>query len=127
MTRDPAIVAGAGIGGLTAAIALKQAGYDVHVFERSDQLREVGAGVTLWSNAMTALDRIGVAEQVRQVGSRIDHAELWSWRGDLMSYTPVKEIGEQLGMPSYGIHRASLQRLLYQRCAGIEVHLGRRC
>lgn len=55
----------AGIGGLTAAIALRQAGWDVTVYERASEFTEVGAAVVLFPNALAALDEIGVGEQVR--------------------------------------------------------------
>ena len=53
-------VIGAGISGLSTAIALRKAGLQVVVYERAAQLTEVGAGISLWSNALRALDKIGV-------------------------------------------------------------------
>jgi 2-polyprenyl-6-methoxyphenol hydroxylase-like FAD-dependent oxidoreductase len=60
-----AIVVGGGIGGLATAIALDQAGWEVDVFERRESFREIGAGLTLWPNALTALDALGVGAEVR--------------------------------------------------------------
>lgn len=69
MARTPvAIIAGGGIGGLTAASALRQAGIDATVYERAAELREVGAGIALASNAMKALAYLGLAEQVAAYG-----------------------------------------------------------
>src|SRR5882757_5887523 len=62
-----AVVVGAGIGGLAAAVALRRVGWDVTVLERSAELGEVGAGLTLWPNALRALAAIGVGEAVRAV------------------------------------------------------------
>ena len=59
-----ALIAGAGIGGLSAAIALRKAGWDVAVFERSVLLRELGFGLGLAPNAMAALGELGVADEV---------------------------------------------------------------
>lgn len=56
--RGHAVVAGAGIGGLAAAVALHSAGWDVTVLERAPELAEVGAGVGLWPNAVRALQLI---------------------------------------------------------------------
>jgi 2-polyprenyl-6-methoxyphenol hydroxylase-like FAD-dependent oxidoreductase len=64
MTRR-AIVVGGGIGGLATAIALDQAGWEVDVFERHEQFTEIGAGLTLWPNALSALDALGVGDKVR--------------------------------------------------------------
>ena len=51
MTDAPAIVVGGGIGGLSAAIALRRAGIQAEVWERAPEMREVGAGIGLWPNA----------------------------------------------------------------------------
>ena len=50
-----ALIIGAGIGGLTAAIALRKIGYSVQIFERAPEVRALGTGLCLWSNAMWAL------------------------------------------------------------------------
>ncbi len=60
------LVLGGGIGGLSAALALRTAGFHPEVFEQSVELREVGAGVGLWSNAMGSLDQLGVGAEVRR-------------------------------------------------------------
>lgn len=60
-----AIVVGGGIGGLAAAIALDRAGWEVDVYERKESFREIGAGLTLWPNALAALDSLGVGTEVR--------------------------------------------------------------
>ncbi len=64
MTRR-AIVVGGGIGGLAAAIALDRAGWLVDVFERQEKFAEIGASLTLWPNALAALDALGVGSEVR--------------------------------------------------------------
>jgi 2-polyprenyl-6-methoxyphenol hydroxylase-like FAD-dependent oxidoreductase len=64
--RRRVLVLGGGIGGLSAAIALRKVGFDAHVFEQSPELREAGAGVGLWSNAMKSLEELGVADAVRR-------------------------------------------------------------
>lgn len=56
---------GAGIGGLSAAIALRRVGLEVTVHERAPELREVGAGLMLWANALRALDALGAGDAVR--------------------------------------------------------------
>ncbi len=59
MTAPKAIVIGGGIGGLAAVVALRKVGMAVTVFERAPEICEVGAGLSLWSNAVTALRRLG--------------------------------------------------------------------
>src|SRR5256885_17081604 len=69
MTPRKVIVVGAGIGGLTAAIALHRDGHDVTVLERTRELTEAGAGIGLWPNALRALDEIGLADAMQAVGA----------------------------------------------------------
>jgi salicylate hydroxylase len=64
------VVAGAGIGGLAAAIGLRACGHEVLVLERADRSDPIGAGITLFANAMSALERLGVARAVAARGSR---------------------------------------------------------
>ncbi|MEO0356428.1 MAG: NAD(P)-binding protein, partial [Cyanobacteria bacterium P01_A01_bin.3] len=52
MNNLKAIAIGAGMGGLTAAIAMKQVGFDVEVYDRVRELRPAGAGISLWSNGV---------------------------------------------------------------------------
>ena len=61
-----AVIAGAGIGGLTAAVALRRRGWDVTVAERAPALEPVGAGLGLGPNALHALDAIGLGDEVRR-------------------------------------------------------------
>ena len=62
-----AIIVGAGIGGLAAAVGLRRAGWSVTVLERAPVIAEVGAGLTLWPNAERALDALGIEIRSRAV------------------------------------------------------------
>jgi salicylate hydroxylase len=71
MSAGPRIlIVGAGIGGLTAALGLLRAGFDVQVFEQSAALREVGAGLTISSGGMRCLDFVGVLDDVEPLIAR---------------------------------------------------------
>ncbi|WP_436758921.1 FAD-dependent oxidoreductase [Streptosporangium sp. V21-05] len=67
MTR--AVVIGAGIGGLTAAVALQRRGWDVTVFERAASLEPVGSGLAVAANALKALDTIGAGDEIRELSA----------------------------------------------------------
>src|SRR5436305_5410288 len=107
-----AVVIGAGIGGLTAAIALRQTGWDVAVYEKAPELREVGAGLTIWTNAVKVLRKLGVGDAVESVAAPLRRSELRSWRGRLLVATDFGNLNVRLGAPSIGIHRADLQAKL---------------
>ncbi|MDP9231280.1 MAG: FAD-dependent oxidoreductase, partial [Actinomycetota bacterium] len=91
MTVGKALVIGGGIGGLTAAIALRQAGLDVAVFERRQELEEAhsGGGMVLWHNAIRALRELGLSEQMEAVGSRLEEMEWFSSAGRRLASWPV--------------------------------------
>ena len=67
-----ALIIGAGIGGLCTAIALRKVGYTVRIFERTQEVRALGAGMSLWSNAMWALHVLGLSDEVLRIGSVVD-------------------------------------------------------
>ena len=74
------LIAGAGIGGLTAALALRQAGFDAHVYEQAAVLREVGAGLAVGPNAVRVLHRLGLAEALRSRRRRPHSWDLRDWQ-----------------------------------------------
>ncbi|HXP22350.1 MAG TPA: FAD-dependent monooxygenase [Streptosporangiaceae bacterium] len=118
---------GGGIGGLTAAVALARQGLAAEVYEQAPDLAEVGAGVGLWPNAMTALEPIGLAGKVARLAvpvprhgvRRSDGTWLMSFPGELM----VERWGAGLAL----VHRAELQQLLAAELDPSAIHLGARC
>ncbi|WZB63436.1 FAD-dependent monooxygenase [Achromobacter xylosoxidans] len=63
-------IVGAGIGGLAAALAIRQAGLSVSVYDQASRLEPLGASLTLWPNAMRCLRALGVAEPLLRAGAR---------------------------------------------------------
>ena len=118
--RDPArvIVAGAGIGGLSAAIALRRAGFEVAVLERTPELGVVGAGLLLAANAQKALGRLGLARAVGGLGTPASVLEIRSWRGRVLTGNPAGDLEKKVGTPSVAVHRADLQALLIREAGG---------
>lgn len=102
------IIAGGGIGGLTAALALNRAGFDVTVYERSPAFNEIGAGMSLWPNATRVLLSLGVLEQVLAGGEPVTHFNLFRPKGELIS--AIAMTGFQT--PALCIHRADLHQAL---------------
>ncbi|MFQ5691264.1 MAG: FAD-dependent monooxygenase [Gemmatimonadota bacterium] len=109
MTTPTALVVGGGIGGLTTAIALRQAGWGVRVLEAAPEISAVGAGIILQPNAMTALESLGAAEPLSAAGVAVEGARITTVSGRLVGVVDVSE-GVTWGV---GIHRAKLQRILW--------------
>jgi 2-polyprenyl-6-methoxyphenol hydroxylase-like FAD-dependent oxidoreductase len=103
-----AIVVGAGVGGITAAIALRRAGADVVLAERSPDVGglQQGGGMVLWHNALLALRRIEV--ELGAVGTPITEMEWRSWRDEPLGSWPVREMNERFGVSLTGVTRAAL-------------------
>ncbi len=118
------MVAGAGIGGLTATIALRHAGFEVAVFERAPELREVGAGLLLAANAQKALGELDLAKAVARLGTPASAAEIRSWRGEVLVSIPAAELKQKVGAPSAAVHRADLQALLRRGVGERTLRLG---
>lgn len=117
--QQPILIAGAGIGGLTAALALQRFGYKVQVLEQATALGEVGAGLQLSANASRALELLGLKESLNSIAAEPSGKEirLWSsgksWR--------LFDFGEQSvarwGAPYYMVYRPDLHRILYEAVA----------
>lgn len=101
------IVVGGGIGGLSAAIALRKRGHAVDVLERAPELDAVGAGLSLFGNAMHALRRLGVGDAVASQGAAVRYGALLDTSGRELASIP-----EDLIADARAVHRADLQRLL---------------
>ena len=123
------LIVGAGIGGLSAAIALRRRGIEAVLFECTTELTEIGAGIAIAANAMKVLDSLGLADVVRHIGAEPRFYEIRSWRGEVLSKVSVVEQSEKVGTTSVAAPRADLQRALLQGLAeaGGEVHLGAEC
>ena len=95
MTRT-ALIVGAGIGGLSAAIALRKAGWHVRVFERASSVRELGFALLVAPNAMAALRELGVADVVLERGIAPARGEARRMDGTVLKrvdYPPPEVMG----------------------------------
>ncbi|MBH5333974.1 FAD-dependent monooxygenase [Streptomyces pactum] len=124
MSRRKALVIGAGIGGLTAAAALRDAGWDVEVHERATELRAAGSGLSVMSNAIAALDSIGLDLGLEKRGQVLESYHVRTARGRLIREFPFPGIIRRLGVPCVLITRSELQQALLEATDGIPLHLG---
>lgn len=128
MSRTERItVVGGGIGGMTAAIALAQAGFEATLLEAAPAFGDIGAGVTLSPNAMKGLDHIGVCESVASAGVEPSRQRIQHWQ-DGRTLVPMERASarEKYGAPYVTVHRADLHAILVEaaRAAGVALNTG---
>jgi 2-polyprenyl-6-methoxyphenol hydroxylase-like FAD-dependent oxidoreductase len=114
-------IIGGGIGGLTAALALRQFGFEPRVFEQAPELLEVGAAILMWPNAMRVLDRLGVADAVRKHGGVLETGVSLNPDGKRLYEIrlPITDL------PAVALHRADLQQILVEALPRESISLGR--
>jgi 2-polyprenyl-6-methoxyphenol hydroxylase-like FAD-dependent oxidoreductase len=105
------LIIGGGIGGLAAAIALRKVGIAAAVYESSNALREIGAGLTLWRNAMRAIEKLGLNNELAAIGMPMTEGGVRSWRGAVLSETFVDR-HDSSDIQATVVHRAELLAML---------------
>jgi 2-polyprenyl-6-methoxyphenol hydroxylase-like FAD-dependent oxidoreductase len=130
-TDRPVLIAGAGIGGLTAALALARRGLPVAVYERREgkEIVMAGSGLTIWSNATTALGGIGLTERLLSAGEEVRGGNSVNDKERVIYRMRTARHTWPGSVPSVSISRGALADLLMTACeeAGVPVHFGRRC
>jgi len=125
-----ATVVGAGIGGLTAALALRDAGIDVEIYEQASELREVGAGISLWANAIRALAQLGLGEALRVHSVAYVRTAILRADGRVIAESLLDELVRSLGTDETPamlvLHRADLLKMLSGRLDSA-IRLGQTC
>lgn len=121
------IVIGAGIGGLIAALALRQIGMTVRVYERAPDLRSAGAGLSLAPNAIQALRALDLDQAVRRLGTEVEFAEIRSRSGACLQRLPVGELGRRYGGPMLCVARPELLVLLANALGEEHIRFGYEC
>jgi salicylate hydroxylase len=130
MQRLRIAIIGAGIGGLTLAIALRQRGVAAELFEQAPELSEIGAAVALSANSSRELRRLGVLDAIAAYSTEPTELIYRDWlHGRRLAAHPMRhglQYQNRFGAPFYGIHRADLQRVLGSALGGAGLHLGHR-
>ena len=120
-------VIGAGIGGLAAAIALRRTGIETLVIEQVASIREVGAGLSIWSNAVNALRELGLDASVTASASVIERHLTQTPVGRCITQTEFGPFAQIADAPCICIHRAVLQGILLGALPPASVRTGVRC
>ena len=121
------IIVGAGIGGLTAHLVCKRAGFEVEHYERQPQLGPAGAGIVLWPNGVKILLALGVGDRLGHIGHTLERVVTRTNQGEPLTEMPVGELERKLGAPVYPVSRTDLQNLLVDTVGPGALHLGARC
>jgi len=125
------LIAGAGLGGLCAAAALLQRGFDVDVFEQAAELKEVGAGVQLSANGTRVLAALGMAEALRALSCEAQGKEIRHWKsGETWKLFDLGPLSiERFGFPYFTVYRPDLLEVLASAVRALKpdaIHLGQK-
>ncbi len=122
MAKRKIIIAGAGLGGLTAASCLLKAGFDVEIYEQAPQLAEVGAGIQISANAMHVLSDLGLREQIMAAGVRPGAYvfRLHDTGEELQRFNLAADHERMHGQPYNQLHRADLHEMLAAKAMSLK-------
>jgi FAD-dependent urate hydroxylase len=127
MYKLKAIIVGAGMGGLTAGIAMQQAGYSVEIYDRVRELRPAGAGISLWSNGVKVLNRLGLGDKLAAIGGEMNVMQYRSHTDELLSHVDLQPLFQRVGQRPYPVARTDLQAMLLDAVGPENVRLEMNC
>lgn len=112
-------IVGAGIGGIALAILATQKGYQVSLFERDSKISTIGAGLTLWPNAMFVLQQMGLYEQIQALGGMPVYMRQFDQHGVMQNEFDIAKINTLSGFSSVSILRRDLMSVLDRTLADL--------
>src|ERR1700744_1884743 len=123
------IIVGAGIGGLAAAVALRQRGFDVEIFERSTKLEEAGAGLQIGPNGVKVFRALDLEDELMRNAFEPFSIMSITWdEGRLRFRQPLKAVArERYGAPYMSAHRIDLHNMLRSAIGDTPLNLGTNC
>ena len=122
MAKKKILIAGAGIGGLTAAASLLRKGFEVQVFEQAPKLGEIGAGIQQSANSVRVLYDLGLKAELEKVAVRPRDYEFRRYdTGEILHTIPFSDVHEKNhGAPYYHLHRADIHRILADKVLSLD-------
>jgi 2-polyprenyl-6-methoxyphenol hydroxylase-like FAD-dependent oxidoreductase len=119
-------IIGAGIGGLTTALTLKQIGYKVRLYESATAIKPVGAGIVLASNAMQVFQKLGLQGALENAGHKIHEMYLTDEQINPLSIADLTYFEQKYNVTTLAIHRGDLQRILAETIGFEHITFGKR-
>lgn len=114
-------ILGGGVGGLSTAIALKQKGFNVEIYERHSKLSEIGAGIVCWPNACFILEKLGVINEIADVSGKLKAMNRFTNQGEAIGSLDITELNQLMGYSSYSIFRKDLMKILSQKVRSLKI------
>lgn len=119
-------IIGGGIGGLTTAIALKNTGHDIIVYEVTQEIKPVGAGILLAHNAMQVFKKFGIAEKIERAGQAVYQLKIADQKLNTITTTNLRVFDEKFSVSNIAIHRAELLHILADEVGTGNIQLSKR-
>jgi len=119
-------IIGAGIGGLTTALILKQRGLNVNIFESSAEIKPVGAGIILANNAMQVFQKLGIQAKIENAGNEISFMKITDSQLKSLSVVSLSEYEQKYNVSNIAIHRGELQKILANEIGFDRINLSKR-
>lgn len=116
-------ILGGGVAGVSTAIALKQQGFEVRVYERHTAASDIGAGIVVWPNAAFVLERLGILNEIERLSGHPTQMQRFSQAGDDLGTMDIEVINQQMGYPSLSILRRDLQAILIAKLESLGVSI----
>ncbi|MFC9980238.1 FAD-dependent urate hydroxylase HpxO [Gordonia sp. NPDC127522] len=122
-----AVIIGAGMGGTSAGIALRQLGHDVEIYEQVTENRPVGAAISVWSNGVKCLNHLGLEAETAALGGIVDSMSyIDAFTGETMCRFSMAPLIDEVGQRPYPIARAELQLMLMNAFGDDEIRFGKK-
>ena len=119
-------IIGAGIGGLTTALILKQRGLNINIFESSAEIKPVGAGIILANNAMQVFQKLGIQANIENAGNKISFMKITDSQLKSLSVVSLSEYEQKYNVSNIAIHRGELQKILANEIGFDNINLSKR-
>ena len=124
MKKQQIAIIGAGIGGLTTAIALHKKGFtNITIYERRATATTMGAGLVLWANAVKILTRLDLLDSIEKIGGKLTAMERYTSENEFLGAVDVTTINSIIKATSYAVSRADLQKVLLDKVNRLNIEI----